>query len=260
MKCKDIVKIMEKLAPQNLAYAKDNVGLICGDAEQEIDSILLTLDVDCGVIAEAVNLGAQLIVSHHPIMYHPIQKITAQDLQGQKIRALIQNNISMFAAHTNLDIARGALCDLLAQKIGLSNVEILEYTVGDMEGIGRIGDIAPIRFSELAAHVKQTLGVKALRYSGEDRIVSRIAVNTGCGTGALPTAIAKNADVFITGDFMYDQARDTVASGTCVIDAGHYETENIAKELFYGFLIKELGDKVELHISKSNVNVYDVIL
>ena len=264
MKVKDIAEIMEKLAPKKFSVPNDNIGIIVGDAEQEVDTILLTLDVDCGVVAEAASLGAQMIVSHHPIMYKPIQQITAATPQGRTIRALIKNDISMFAAHINLDVAPGGLCAVMAEKIGLSNMTVLDPLhcdlYGDNVGLGRIGDIAPMRLTELAAHVKKVLNVRALKYAGEDKIVSRVATCCGMGASLIPLAIEKGADVYISGDFTMDQSRDCAAAGTAIIDAGHHETEVTAKEVFYNFFTKELGDKVKLYTSKANTNVYDVIL
>lgn len=261
IKCKDIASVIERLAPVTLAYDWDNVGLLCGDMEQEVSKVLLSLDVDLGVVEEAVSIGAQMIVSHHPILFDPIRKLTQQSPEGRLLRALIKNDICCYAAHTNLDIAEGGLNDLLAAKIGLCNVEILEYTQDQTAGIGRIGNLAkPIKLSELAKQIKSALGVDFLRYSGNaDEMVSRIAVNTGGGTALIPAAIAAKADVFITGDYKYSQIRNLVEHGMKVIDVGHYDTEIIVCELLYNYIFKQFGDAVSLEISKANKNVVKFI-
>lgn len=261
MKCRDIASVIERLAPRTLAYEWDNVGLLCGDMDQEVTKVLLTLDLDLGVVEEAAQIGAQMIVAHHPIMFDPIRRITEQTPDGKMLRALIRSDISYYAAHTNLDIAKGGLNDLLASKIGLQNVEILEYTQDRSAGIGRIGDLKePLSLSALAHRLKQALNIDFVRYSGdEDAPVSRIAINTGGGTSLIPAALDANADVFITGDYKYAQIRHLVEHGMKVIDAGHYDTEFIVCELFYNYLHDQFGDALELYISKANTNVVKFI-
>ena len=257
LKCKDIASVIERLAPTQLAYEWDNVGLLCGDYEQEVSKVLLTLDLDIGVVEEAVREVAQMIVAHHPIMFEPLNKITAQTPEGKLLRALIQNNISYYAAHTNLDVAKGGLNDLLAKKVGLKNVKILEYTDDNGEGIGRIGDIdSPITLGALAQRIKRALGVEYIRYSGDaEASVSRIAINTGGGTALIGAALDANADVFVTGDYKYSQVRHCVENGMKIIDVGHYDTEIIVCELFKDYLSKQFADALELVVTKTNKNV-----
>ncbi len=261
MKCRDIASVIERLAPKTLAYEWDNVGLLCGDAEQEVSKVLLTLDADLGVVEEAAQLGAQMIVAHHPIMFDPIKKVTQQSPDGRVIRALIKNDISYYAAHTNLDIARGGLNDLLASKVGLCNVEILEYTLDRSAGIGRIGDLSrPVTLAQLAQQLKSALKVDFLRYSGNaDEPVSRVAVNTGGGTELIGAAIEAKADVFITGDYKYAQIRSLVEHGMKVIDVGHYDTEIIVCELLSGYLSRQFGGALCVCVSKANTNVVKFI-
>lgn len=261
MKVKDIASSIERLAPQALAYDWDNVGLLCGDMDQDVDRLLLTLDLDIGVVNEAVQKGVQLIVSHHPILFDPIQRITRQTPMGRLLYALIQNNISFYAAHTNLDIAKGGLNDLLAKKVGLKNVEILEYIVDHTEGIGRIGDLdQPVSLCTLAERIKKVLNVDFLRYSGDSEgMVSRIAVNTGGGTSLIPAAIASKADVLITGDYKYSQIRHCIEHDMKIIDVGHYDTEFIVCELFYDYLKHQIGSEIELLVTEANKNVVKFI-
>lgn len=261
MKCRDIASVIERLAPRTLAYEWDNVGLLCGDMEQEVSKVLLTLDLDLGVVEEAASLGAQMIVAHHPIMFDPIRRVTEQTPDGKMLRSLIRNDISYYAAHTNLDIAKGGLNDLLAAKIGLQNIEILEYTQDRSAGIGRIGDLPePLTLAALAQHLKESLNIDFLRYSGEsEEKVSRIAINTGGGTALIPAALDAEADVFITGDYKYAQIRHLVERGMKVIDAGHYDTEIIVCELLYSYLHDQFGDALEIAVSKANTNVVKFI-
>lgn len=257
MKCKDIASVIERLAPRALAYEWDNVGLLCGDCEQEVTKIMLTLDLDEGVVEEAAHEGAQMIVGHHPIMFDPINKITQQTPEGRLIRSLIRNDISYYAAHTNLDIAKGGLNDLLAKKVRLKNIEILEYTDDSGEGIGRIGDLdSPITLQVLVQRIKKELGVDFIRYSGDaDGVVSRVAVNTGGGTALIGASLENNADVFITGDYKYAQIRHCVENGMKIIDVGHYDTEIIVCELLEKYLGDQYGGRLEIVKSAANKNV-----
>lgn len=126
MKCKEIAAVIEQLAPRSLAYDWDNVGLLFGDAEQEVTRLLLTLDMDIGVAQEAARVGAQMVVGHHPILFDPVSRVTAQTPDGRLLQTLARNSVSYYAAHTNLDIAKGGLNDLLAKKFRLKHVEMLE--------------------------------------------------------------------------------------------------------------------------------------
>ena len=169
MKCREIAAIIEELAPRSLAYDWDNVGLLFGDAEQEVTRVLLTLDMDVGVAEEAARLGVQMVIGHHPILFDPISRVTAQTPEGRLLQTLARNSISYYAAHTNLDVAKGGLNDLLAKKLRLKNVEQLEAIDVEGEGIGRIGDLdSPISLLALAERVKKAFGVANLRYAGEE--------------------------------------------------------------------------------------------
>ena len=257
MKCKEIAAIIEQLAPAALAYEWDNVGLLCGDAEQEVTKLLLTLDLDIDVALEAAREGAQMVVGHHPILFDPISRVTAQTPDGRMLRALARHNISYYAAHTNLDVAQGGLNDLLAKKFRLKNVEQLEPIDIEGEGIGRIGDLdTPVTLRALAERVKKALKITDLRYAGDDgQLVSRIAVNSGGGTSLIETALAQGADVLITGDYKYAQFRHCLAHGMQVIDVGHYDSEILVCELLNDYLTPRIGQEVELIASRANTNV-----
>ncbi len=260
MKIKEITEKIDILAPQELAYTWDNVGLICGNEENELSGILLTLDLDLGIIDEAKMLGANLIIGHHPILFEKTNKITPSSSDGQIITALIENKISYFAAHTNLDIAKNGLNDLMAEKIGLKNVRILEH-INESEGIGRIGDAKmPVTLTELAKITKEAFNAPFVRICGDTKkTLSKIAVNTGGGTSLIESAINENADVLITGDYKYSQMRNCVAYGLNIIDVGHYNTEITCCELFYNYLKGEYGDTIKIYITEKNTNVMQFV-
>lgn len=257
MKCKEIAAVIEQLAPRSLAYDWDNVGLLFGDAEQEVTRLLLTLDMDIGVAQEAARLGAQMVVGHHPILFDPVSRVTALTPDGRLLQTLARNSVSYYAAHTNLDIAKGGLNDLLAKKFRLKHVELLEPVETAGEGIGRIGDLdAPITLLALAERVKKALGIENLRYAGdEDALVSRIAVNSGGGASLIDAALSHGADVFITGDYKYAQIRGCLDNGMKVIDVGHYDSEILVCELLQEYLTPRIGNSVEILLTEANKNV-----
>ncbi len=259
MKVYDILNEIEKLAPKKLAYEWDNVGLLVGNGENEVTKILLTLDLDDGVVKEAKTLGANLIIGHHPIMFHPINKITSETPEGKMLINLIRNDISYIAAHTNLDIAKGGLNDFLAEKLCLENSEILEYTE-ENEGIGRIGTFRKTTLKEFAKHIKKTLNIPFVRVCGEEnKIIEKVAINTGGGTSLISSALKEKADVFVTGDYKYSQMRDCISENMAIIDVGHFDTETICKELFYNYLKNIYKEELEIEISKENKNVVKFI-
>ena len=257
MKCREIAAIIEELAPSSLAYDWDNVGLLFGDAEQEVTRVLLTLDMDIGVAEEAARLGVQMVIGHHPILFDPISRVTAQTPEGRLLQMLARNSISYYAAHTNLDVAKGGLNDLLAKKLRLKNVEQLEAIDVEGEGIGRIGDLdSPISLLALAERVKKAFGVASLRYTGEeDGLVSRVAVNSGGGASLIDAALRHDADVLITGDYKYAQFRYCLEHGMKTIDVGHYDSEIFVCELLQEYLLPRIGDSVEILRTEANTNV-----
>ena len=257
MKCREIVEVLEAAAPQRIAYSKDNVGFLCGDAEAEVTGILLTLDLDADVAEEAKRVGANLIIGHHPIMYRGTKTLTMDAPETRAIEKLFRYGITYYAAHTNLDIANGGLNDLLAEKLGLTETESVEAVEVPGEGIGRIGKVEPQTAYAFAQHAKQVLGAQGARFCGDkDKIITRVAVNTGGGASLCASAEQMGADLFLSGDFSYPQMREYAARGMCILDVDHYTTEIICRELFERILKKALGtDCPPLYLSEANTNV-----
>ncbi len=255
VKIKEVIDKLNTLAPPELAYDWDNVGLLCGSDEREVTGILLTLDLDVNVVLEAKEKGANLIVGHHPILFEPLKKVTDKTPDGKILMALIENGISYFAAHTNLDIVENGLNDLMAKKLGLKDTKILDFTA-DSTGIGRTGELEPITLKDLAEKTKTVFNAGKVRICGdENAVITKISVCTGGGASFIDAALKEGADVLITGDFKYNQMRDSVALGLNIIDIGHYNTEIICCKIFDDFLKNSLGDKISVHISEENKNV-----
>ena len=228
MTCAQIVKVIEAAAPRALAYSKDNVGFLCGDAQREVTKILLTLDLDEGVVQEAHDLGANLIIGHHPIMYRGTKTLTTDAPESRAIEKLFCYGITYYAAHTNLDIAKGGLNDLLASLLGLQDIASVEAVEVPGEGIGRIGTVDAQSALDFAKHAKTVLGAQGARFCGdENKVITRVAVNTGGGASLCESAFQMGADLFLSGDFSYPQMREYAARGMCILDIDHYAVENL---------------------------------
>lgn len=214
-------------APRDLAMEWDNVGLLVGDGGAEVHRILVALDITEAVVTEAIETGADLIVAHHPLMncaWHKVQHVTAEDAQGRTITALLRNGISAICMHTNLDAAEGGVNDALAEKLGLSDLEMLTE-----EKIGRIGTLKCEKpLVEFLQDVVKYLGCNGLRYTDCGRSVHRVAVGGGACGDYIHQALAKGCDTFVTSDLSYHEFLDTKALN--LIDAGHFPTENVICE------------------------------
>ncbi len=256
MQIYEIINAIEQYAPLEWASSFDNVGLMIGDKFREVNEILLTLDVDLEVAMEAKALGAELIISHHPLIFNPIKRITADSPEGKCLLFLAENKIAVYSAHTNLDSAPGGLNDLAAQFLRLNNTSPLETEEGP--GIGRIGDLSgTVSLEILAAEIKRIYRLPYIRYIGKgQRTVRRVALCTGSGGDLSDIARKKGADVYITGDIKYNVARDAAAEGLAVIELGHYESEYIVVDLLEKIISEYAGIQIPMHKSRANKNVF----
>lgn len=211
-------------APRQLAESWDNVGHLVGDPNREVRRVLVSLDITERVVQEAIDGGFDLIVSHHPVMnctWHPVQTLRTDDRQGRILTKLTENRISAICMHTNLDAAEGGVNDILAEKLGLTQPEMLTE-----EKIGRIGTLkCEIPLVEFTHSVIELLGCNGLRYVDAGRPVHRVAVGGGACGCYIPQAVAAGCDTFVTSDLKYNDFLDT--EGLNLIDAGHFPTENV---------------------------------
>ncbi len=261
MQIREIMEILEKYAPLELASSYDNVGLMVGDKTREVTRVLLTLDVDLDVAMEASRLGAELIISHHPLIFNPVRNITADSPAGKCLLYLMENKIAVYSAHTNLDSALGGLNDLAAQFLHLEHTKVLETGCESEIGIGRIGSLPnPMSLKALAHTVKQIYRLPYIRLIGdEDKRIEKVAICTGSGGDLLQDAITKGADAFITGDIKYNVARDAAALNMGMIELGHYESEYIVVDLLEKLLTEYGNGKIALYKSRANQNVFQTI-
>lgn len=258
MKAIEIIKTIEKICPKNLAYSWDNVGLLCGDENKEVKTVLVTLDTNINVVKEAISSGADMIVSHHPILLGGIKRIDYSTPIGEMIKLLIENNIPLFSAHTNMDTAKGGINDALAELFELNDIKILEqHTENSEAGLGRYGKLKePIKLSELSEKTKKLLNTPHVRVSGKlDNKISNLAVASGSCSEIIPLAKSLGCDAIITGDIKYHNAIDNTESGICIIDAGHYPTETIVMDIFEDIL-KDTGVKI---IKSKNKDIFQFI-
>ncbi|MDO5401722.1 MAG: Nif3-like dinuclear metal center hexameric protein [Eubacteriales bacterium] len=216
----DILAFLETLAPSSMKMDWDNCGLLCGSASSPVTKILVALDPFEDVCREAAELGAELIVTHHPLIFNAPRAVTDETALGRSIQLLCRNGISAVNAHTNLDCADGGVNDVLAAALGLSQVEVI-----GSEHLLRAGFYdAPL--PDFLAHVKRALHCQGLRYAAGGRPVHRVAVGGGACGGELMEACAAGCDTFVTADVKYNQFRDAADLGINLIDAGHFPTEN----------------------------------
>ena len=257
MTAKDIINSIEKLAPIHLALDWDNPGLILGYEDKPVSRLLLALDINEEVIDEALANQVDMIITHHPIIYKAIKHINSRTTVGKWMLKLIQNNITVYTAHTNLDIAEGGVNDTLFHKLQLTDKEGLHETAPG-HYIGRVGNLSqPHTLKTFSAFVASQLGVDILRYVGSpDAPVKRVAL---CGGAAsdyefFKAVAAKGADVYITGDIRYHETQRAQGLGINLIDATHYATENIALVDLQAYLQKNLPDG-NLSIQLSRINL-----
>ena len=226
----DILKYIETLAPRSMKMDWDNVGLLCGSRSTPVTKILVALDPFENVCDEAAAWGAQLIVTHHPIIFQAMKSVTDETSIGRGLTTLIRHGISAINAHTNLDCAPGGVNDVLAQTLGLRNIRVISPSGVDAEGrewgLLRMGETDEQSLESFLASVKEQLGCEGLRYVSGGKPVQKVAVGGGACAGGLVEAFDAGCDTFVTADVKYNQFWDAHDLGLNLIDAGHFATEN----------------------------------
>lgn len=212
----------------SFALEWDNVGLLVGREEKEVKKIFVALDVTEETLDEALDFGADLMVTHHPLLFSPVKRITSCDFMGRRLIKMIQSDLCCYAMHTNFDVK--GMAALNQELLGLENPRVLEITGEDEEhrpeGIGRIGTLEKMSLRDFAEKVKKDFQIPDVRiYGNPEQIVECVAVSSGSGKSMIKTAITQKADVLVTGDIDYHSGIDAVAQGLAVVDAGHYGTE-----------------------------------
>ena len=239
MKLKEILGALEEYAPLALQDGYDNAGLQIGLAEDaDITGALLCLEVTEDIVNEAVLRGCNLIVSHHPILFRPVTSINSDDYIGRTILKAIKNNIAIYSAHTNLDVALGGVNFKIAEKLGLKDIEFLspkEYVVNGKTikaGEGVIATLStPTSKRAFMENVKEVFRLRSLRVNNADkRTISRVAICGGSGSFLIPTAVEKGVDAFITGEIGYHHFFG-YDNEILLMEIGHYESEQYTIDL-----------------------------
>lgn len=221
-----VVLAVEALAWPNLAEAWDNVGLILGDPNAETGSVLLAVDLSQEVLREADDVGAKMIIAYHPPVFKPVRRVLAGDIAHD----CLARGISVYSPHTALDAAEGGTNDTMAKMLGLEAIVPLRpNAVFPKLGAGRIGQTRASR-SAMILRVKEALGLSRVWVAGphEDQPALQIAIGAGSGADLLPDVLARNADVFVTGELSHHHALAAIRTKMTVIMTGHSNTERMA--------------------------------
>ena len=260
----DIIQILDNLAPPSLAEEWDNCGLQLGDPSWSVAKIWVALDPTLRVVEAACDQKVDLLITHHPLIFKPLKALEFHTPLGAVLNLATRSNLAIFSAHTNLDSATGGLNDMLARRIGLKDLEPLVAgkevqgnphnndplnSPEDRPGIGRVGYLgAAIDLKSFAGLIKKQMGLKRIKFAGDPHLeIKKVAVCTGSGSSLLETFFASGAQVYISGDMRYHDARDVEAAHLGVIDIGHFSSECfIAEELAarLGTIFVETGMEV----------------
>lgn len=230
MKCSDFIQLLNKQADESYACDWDNVGLLAGSLEKEIQKVYIALDASDQAVEEAIAQRADLILTHHPFIFKGIKRVVEEDFIGRRLIAMIRAGICCYAMHTNFDVM--GMAQLAAKKLRLVNTVPLEVTCvedGIEQGIGRVGELEEdMAVSECCAFVKSVFQLQSVKVFGElSKTVRRAAVCPGAGKSEIGYALKSKAEVYITGDIDHHTGIDAAACGMAVIDAGHYGIEHI---------------------------------
>ena len=221
---KDIYDIIDGLAPFSSQEAWDNSGLLMGEGAKQVTGVYFALDLTGKAAAEAVNRGANLIVTHHPIMFSGRKNLNEEDWEGRMLCFLVRHGVSVVSAHTNLDKAAGGVSDRLADAIGLNGTTVLE---GDEDGYLRIGTIAPQTLETFTQYVQKTLDAPIRVYGDMDKLINTVAVAGGSAGEYAFMAKNAGADAYVTGEMRYHDCVALAEEGFATLQAGHDASERV---------------------------------
>ena len=237
MKVKDIINIIEEFAPLSIQESWDNSGLCIGSPEDEVSSVLLGLDCTPELVDEAIACGADMIVTHHPLIFSGLKKISPENQIGEVVMKAIKAGISVYAAHTNADKVIAGVSGAMAARLGLENVMILDED-GDGTGLGVVGDFkTPMTAEEAIIYLKEKFDLQVLKASRPvEGLISRVAMCGGSGGSLIGKAVASGAQLYISGDISYHNF--FTQKGFMVMDIGHYESEKEIVEILFSLIKK----------------------
>ena len=238
MKVKDIIEVIEEFAPLSLQEGWDNSGLCIGSPEDPVTSVLFGLDCTPELVDEAASCGADMIVTHHPLIFSGLKKISSDNKVGEAVIKAIKAGISIYAAHTSADKVIAGVSGAMAARLGLENVRILDED-GDGTGLGVVGDLPrPLTSDEAVAFVKERFGLKMMKTSRPlEGMISRVAMCGGSGGSLIGAAMKSGAQLYISGDISYHNF--FTADGFMIMDIGHYESEIEIVDILFSLIKKK---------------------
>ncbi|MEG1935639.1 MAG: Nif3-like dinuclear metal center hexameric protein, partial [Rikenellaceae bacterium] len=252
-----IVDLIESFASPLLAESYDNTGLLIGDREAETSKLLVCVDVTEEIVEEAKRVGADMILSHHPLIFSGLKSLTGASYIERCVVEIIRSDMALYCSHTSIDAAYGGVSHMAASMLSLSNVKVLEPTHVDGEGFGVIGEIATKeRFSDFLPKLKTIFDAPIIRHTAPHKeLVKTIAFCGGSGSSLISRAISLGADLYISADFKYHdffmaEKRITIA------DIGHFESEKMVIEIFCNIISKKYPTFV---IYKTKINSNPII-
>lgn len=258
----EVFSFLNEKAPFELQENFDNAGFLVGRTKAPVSKILVALDVTEQVVNEAAEQGAQLIVSHHPVIFTGIKSITDQTANGRILLALIEHGLSAVCAHTNLDAVEGGVNDTLAARLGLTEIGQLKQSGVDRQGraygIGRIGRVPEQSLYDFAMAVKRLLGANGIRLVDGGKPVCKVAVGGGACADMMSDVLAQGCDTFVTSDIKYNVFLDAKAYGLNLIDAGHFPTEDVITCVLQDWL-SERFPTVSVSVSRRHHEVFSYL-
>lgn len=258
----EIIKIMDQLAPPLLSEEWDNVGLQIGDPRLPVRRIWVALDPSPEVVKAACQKEVDLLITHHPLIFRPLKSIDFETPGGSSIRMAAHHQMAIFSAHTNLDIVRDGVNDVLAQRLGLRNLSVLQpvkvgerakedirpLTGGQTEyGIGRIGSLAKAgSLKSLVSLVKKKLKLDFVKIAGDlEMQITQVAICSGSGSSLMQAFLSSKAQAYISGDIHYHDAREAEDANRAIIDIGHFPSEHL--------MVDALAQQLANIISKAGI-------
>ena len=259
-----ITNILEQLAPPLLAEEWDNVGLQIGDPRRTVRRIWIALDPTPKVVSAACKKKVDLLITHHPLIFRPLKSIDFGTPGGSVIQMATKHQLAIYSAHTNLDIVREGVNDILAQRLGLQHTVILQPVYRKEQpregvaplsgeesepGMGRIGSLDKVcSLDFLVSMVKEKLKLDFVKVAGDPALkVSRVALCSGSGASLMPAFLASEAQVYISGDIHYHDAREAEDVDRAIIDIGHFPSEHL--------MVDALAKRLNNVISKNEMDV-----
>ncbi|MCL2708297.1 MAG: Nif3-like dinuclear metal center hexameric protein [Defluviitaleaceae bacterium] len=240
-----VIDVIERFAPLSSAEDWDNTGLLAGSGKKMVSKIIVALDATLPVIKEAVDGGYDMLITHHPLIFEPLKRIVESDPLGAKLLQLIKNDITLYCAHTNLDVAEGGLNDITFDALGLIDKGPLLSPIDDGLSLGRTGFLREaISLERFIDSLAERLAIEAreIRYAGDlTKTVKKVGICVGDASGRryMRAAADSGCDVYVTGDVRYHSALDAIDLNLCVVDVTHYRSETAAVLLLAGLLQDE---------------------